>query len=244
MQVPVATLQPSIVGAMLSIPSGVMREKQAAPPESGNLALSDLSLAVLRQGWSEVHFSAQSSRFAFYRDGGLALSVQTRTSFTARHQEVMLEIRLPASLLGEGITLKSPLTIEIEAWDEHLRLQTFRQVSQVKPTRRVEEILFDILKAIQEALGGKNPKSLRLYFDEEALRILSADEKLRKLIQELLHLIQIIQALRHKELSEETLIAYISGKGKPYWQINEEQSVEIEETRVSLRLIFQPSESA
>lgn len=244
MEVPVSTFQTQPIGELTWMPFEITRGKQDAAHFGRHLELSEISQAVLWQGWSEVHFSAQSSRFAYRRDGSLALAVHTSTSFSARRQEFSVEVHLPASVLGEGVTLKAPLVIESHAWDEHLHLRTVRQATRIRPTRRVEEILSDILKAVQEAFQGKEAKSLRLVFDEEAIRILSTDEKLRKLVEELLSLIQIIQALRQKETRGETQIVYISGKGKPYWQVNEEQTVEIEETRVSLRFVFQPSESA
>ncbi|MCX8063081.1 MAG: hypothetical protein N3D16_10920 [Anaerolineales bacterium] len=205
--------------------------------------LSELGRLVLKQGWSEAQFTAQSTKLVFRRDGSLALSVQTHTSFSFRRQEITLEVYLPASILGEGFTMQSPLVIEIEAWDEHLHLQFSRQITLIRPTRRVEEILFDILNAVQEAFGRRDIKSLRLFFDEEALKIIAADEKLRKLVGELLSLIQMIQALRQKEPLGDTLTVSISGKGRPYWQVNDERSVEIEETTISLRFVFQPGDS-
>lgn len=244
MQVQVSTLQSLQMEAWLSTSLGIANERQASPEAKNQLALSDLSQIILRQGWSEVQFSAQSSRLVLRRDGSLALAVETHTSLTARRQQTLLEIHLPASLLGEGLELKAPLTLEVQAWDERMRVQTLRQVSLIKPTRRVEEILGDILSAIQEAFGQKDAKALRLVFDEEALKILSADEKLRKLVQELLSLVQVIQALRQQGQPAETWLVNISGKGKPYWQITEEEAVQSEENRLTLRLIFEPSEPA
>ncbi len=244
MQVQVSTLHFSQAGALLSASWGAAGEKQASPQAGAPLALSEVSQLTLRQGWSEVQFSAQSSRLAFRRDGSLALVVQTSSSFTARSQETLLEVHLPASLLGEGVELKEPLVLEFEAWDEALHIQASRQISLVRPTRRVEEILSDILEAVQEAFRGKEAKSLRLFFDEEALKILSADEKLRRLIQELLSLVQLIQALRQEEQPDETLWITISGKGKPYLQVSEEKTVESEASRLRVRLIFQPAETA
>ncbi len=212
--------------------------------DAGGRSLSALSHVALKQGWSEVQFSAESSKFAYRRDGSLALSVHTRTSLIAHLEEVSIEIKLPASLLGEGIKLDSPLTIELQAWDQHLSVQTSKSASFIRPTRRVEEILTDILQAVREAFGHKGVKSLTLLFDEEALRILSADEKLRKAIQDILALVQMINALRQDDQEAEALVAHISGKGKPYWQVTQDHSILAEEKRVTVKLIFEAESSA
>jgi len=239
MQVQVSTFQSQAVGAWFAAPSALSGVSGASLAASSRHALSEVSRVLLRQGWSEAHFSAQSSRLAFRRDGSLALLVQTSFSFTARQQETLIEIRLPAAVLGEEMELKAPLILEFEAWDERLHIRASCRVSRVRPTRRVEDILFDILKAVQEAFRGKEAKSLRLFFDEEAVKILAADEKLRKLVQELLSLVQIIQTLRRGEREEEPLWVTISGKGKPYRTVSEAVAVQSEATRLRLRLIVQ-----
>ena len=53
-------------------------------------------------------------------------------------------------------------------------------------------------------------------------------------------MIEIINALRQQGQESEVLTASISGKGKPYWQVSEEESVAIEGRRISVRLVFEP----
>ena len=204
-------------------------------------------LAQISTAYGLTNLSVQGSKtqYGFYKDGSLGLQANTTYQYSLQQNFSNLELTFSADLFKEGTfaenTFKNgPLSFEMDAWDQTIQAETSTKIRVVQPIRKVEDILKDITTGVREILSQRGDKNLRLVLDGEAIQALLSDEKIKGLMNELAGLICVINGLSLYGGPRQDYTLLVSGKGKPYLDIQQDQQIHVTSNRLHFKVTVTP----
>ena len=209
---------------------------------------SSLAALSARTGWTEVSTSSDRTSFIYRSDGSLALQAQTSFDLSMRSQDTQIELTLSADNFKAGLFSpdafkNGPIQLEIKYWNDSQQIETHTNIQQVKTLRSVQDILQDIGSALGDVLNRDGDKNVSLQFDEEAIRTLFADPKVKDFIKELTALICMLNSLSTHGGPRDFYTIRISGKGKPYLDERQSTSVQAVSDHIDIKLTILPPQS-
>jgi hypothetical protein len=211
------------------------------------LPVQQSSLAALsaRTGWTEVSENSNSTLFSYRSDGSLSLQAETSLNFSSRSQETQIELTLSAdnfkaNLFGPEAFKNGPIQFEFKYWNDTQQIETHTTIQQVNPLRSVGDILQDIGTVLNDILKSDSDKNVHLELDQEAIRALFSDPKVKGLMKELTALICMLNSLATHGGPRDSYTIQVSGKGKPYLDVRQSTSIQAESDHFDLKLIIVP----
>jgi len=181
-------------------------------------------------------------------DGSLLLRAASHLDVHLKQERVAVELTFSAEALGltradfaesRGAPLQMSLSIR-QSW---LAGEARSSSRLIRPTRKAEEILRDLSRALADVLRQRGNKNISLILDEEAVRSLLGDAKVAKLFGELLGLIGVLNSMKLEAGPREDYRISVSGKGKPYLESETSVSLEGEDLAVELKLTILPPQA-
>jgi len=142
---------------------------------------------------------------------------------------------LPADWFKDG-----PLQLSLDYQFDTAEVDHQIQAQTVRTGRKVEDILSDLTKALSDVLRRKGDKNVQVLFDEEAVQTLYSDPKTARLMKEIAGLLCVVNSMALEGGLRDRYTIEISGKGKPYLDVQEQTQVEAESTRLRLNLVILP----
>ncbi|MFZ5808918.1 MAG: hypothetical protein ACOY16_06530 [Chloroflexota bacterium] len=220
-------------------------QKQAEPYNFDQDTLSPLAQFSLAYQLQELSFEAGYSQFTYQRpDGKAALQLSSRIQVTTKVEAVEIGLSFSAEALGLtaedfAITSGQPIRLEFNVRQTQIQALYQSQTRHVKKLRSAEEILNDFIEALRQIGREQGGKIIRLVFDEEAIKALSTDKRVRELISELVLMMNVLNSLKKKEETQAYTI-YLSGKGKPILEFKESLDVDIQALEIHFELVIYP----
>ncbi len=234
-------------GSLLRLPGGQPRPQAAKPStslaESGTAeARSGLAAFAMSYSLTELTYSAQETQFAFRKDQSLALRAQSSTDLHLKQEHYRFELTFSAEQLGltaaNFANPGQPITMQFTYQQSQMQIEHTLSANLVKTTRSPEEVITDIAKMLSKVLRDPGNKSVRYELDEEARQaLLGADPKLWEELVAIMAMINLQK--RQGEASKDYVIA-VSGKGKPYLDLQEKTKVEGAQTNIQIQIKILP----
>ncbi|MDR3572458.1 MAG: hypothetical protein P4L50_01235 [Anaerolineaceae bacterium] len=242
-----------------NLPSNTTSAIVSDPACSEALAIADMPTAIVEQsslaalsaksGWSEVSANADGTVFSYRSDGSLALQAETSVNLSMRSQDTQIELTLSAdnfkpNSFSPDAFKNGPIQLEIKYWNDTQQIETTTHIQQVNTLRSVGDILQDINSALNDVLNRDGDKNVYLELDEEAVRTLLSDPKVKGLMKELTGMICVLNSLSLKGGPRDSYTIKVSGKGKPYLNINQTTAIQAESDHIDVKLTILPPKSA
>mgnify|MGYP000897532127 FL=1 len=212
--------------------------------------LSSVAAFCLEAGFTEVSFEGSKTVLAYRSDSSLKMSAKLNMSVSLSQTKLEMDLTIPAEAFGEDYFKpqdfsKGPIIFSFSYAVNSVQIEKRIKSSEVKPLRKVEEVLQDIQSALGEVLRQKGNKTVALVLDEEAIKVLFSDPKVQKLMGELAALIGMANSLSVAKGGQRDLYAIqVSGKGKPYLDYQQDVSVHSDSQQIGLRLVITPPQEA
>ena len=208
-------------------------------------ALSGLVSFAMSYQLGELNFSDNSTTFAYRnQDNSLALRATSQTNVQLRSEQITFDATFTAESLG--LTAKDfkdptqPLTLKLSYTTSEIEINQKISVNKVNTLRKPEEIVTDLAKALREVFKDQGNKSVLLDLDMEALQVmLGGDRKTSELFTELVMLVAAIN-LQRKQGESNDYVIKISGKGKPYLNVDEKTDVKGKQMTVDVNITILP----
>jgi hypothetical protein len=218
--------------------------KPISPPKNSPLTL--LARVARQHEFSEVAISQDSTRLALRaEDGSLLMRATYHTDVHLKQERVVMELTFAGETLGLtrvdfAQNGGGPIQLSLSLRQSWLAGEVGTSSQLVRPTRKAEEILRDLSKALVDVLRQRGNKNISVALDEEAVRSLLGDAKVAKLFGELLGLIRVISAMKLEAGPRDDYLISISGQGKPYLESESSLRLEGEDLQVELHLTILP----
>ncbi len=225
--------------------SATQRKIGGAGAVGSGVDLSSLAAFSASLKLSELSVQENRSAFAVRRDGSLAMQVHSSLDVTQRQQTVDLELTMRADELGADLAQRiqfngKPIQLAFSYTNSQTETTSLLQMREVQTLRKPEDILGDISQAIREALRGDGDKSIRLTLDADAIKTLLSNQKVASTLNEVIGLILLVNSLTLHGGKRDVHDIQISGKGKPYLDVQEKTSVQVESLQVNVKLNILP----
>ncbi len=106
--------------------------------------------------------------------------------------------------------------------------------------RKPEEILMQLANSLGNVLSKRGSKNIALALDEEAMQVLFSDPKIKEIFGAVYALLEMINSMRQNDGHRDQYLIMLSGKGKPYQDIQEKTKVEGLTTTFQLKMTIMP----
>lgn len=228
--------------------AGASPQAGSAPVSKPGSQLSSLTMLAAAHNFSELSVQDQTVTAVYRRDGSLAMQAASSFNLNVRSQEVALDlvisadaldVALPADLFKNG-----PVQFSLDYQFQTADIAHQIQARTVRPTRKVEDILLDLTKALSKVLSRKGDKNVQVLFDDEAVKVLFSDPETSKLMKELAGLLSMVNTMVLEGGKRDRYTIEISGKGNPYLDVQEQTQVDAETMQLRLNMVILPPAEA
>lgn len=178
-----------------------------------------------------LNYNHNETTLAYRKDNSLALRASTSINFKLQTEQFRFDITLTAESLGLDQSMfadpTKPLTIQLHYNQSTLNVSHKLSIKEVKTIRTPQEIIQDLVEGITEALRDPENKSIMYTLDEEAMAsLIQSDAKMAKLFTELVMIMNMVNLMKKQNEESHDYVIHLSGKGKPYMDIQEEMNGE------------------
>ncbi len=209
------------------------------------LQLSPLLQVAYQNKLSEFSYSSDETTIGYRsEDNSMALRAHSHTDFHSRQETISIEATFSAESLGltaeDFATIgNKPFEFSLSFQKSDLQIDYKASAKYVTPTRTTDELLRDLGKALTRAIG-KDGDNVQIKFDDEAIRTLMTDPEVAKVFQQILGLINLINMMKRQQNSGKKEDIEISGKGKPFIDVDEQTNIESSESTVNIKFTILP----
>jgi hypothetical protein len=202
---------------------GTSEEKSLA----GDTLLSGVTGLVFSLQLTDLSFSSTETSFAYRKDDSLAVQAYSQTNFKARTEEYRFDITLSAESLGLDKSAfansNKPMTIQLLYSQSELQISQKIAIKEIKTLRTPQEIIQDLVAALTDVLKDTGNKSVSYVLDSEAMQsLVQSDPKMARLFSELVMVMAMVNLMKKQNESSNDYTIFLSGKGKPYLDIQQE----------------------
>ncbi|MBI9050578.1 MAG: hypothetical protein JEZ00_14250 [Anaerolineaceae bacterium] len=240
-------------GFGLSIQSGGAGLPESAHPE--NNAASDLvqisaaSQSALTHQMQEVEFSGGWTDMRFDVDGDVIAKASYSINVSQRTESLQLSFTFTAESLG--YTKKDfagfggePIQIKMDFFQQSIDFVKEQNLTITQKNRTADEIIVDIVRSLREVFLQKGDETVRLHLDSEAFQTLIGNAQTSNMVDNIAALIGIINHMRLHGGPRNKYDIYVSGKGKPEINYQENVELKIEGSQISLSITILPTEDS
>ena len=215
---------------------------------SGGALLSGVSSFAFSMQLTELNISSTETSFAYRKDNSLAIQARSQLNFKARSEEYRFDITLTAESLGLDKSAfadpKKPMTIQLMYAQSELQISHKISIQEVKTLRTPQEILQDLAEALTEVFRDPGNKSVCYVLDFEAIQSLTqSDPKMAELFSELVMIMAMVNLMKRQGEASNDYTIFLSGKGKPYLDIQQEIDGEMINTTYQFNITVLPPEA-
>jgi hypothetical protein len=188
---------------------------------------SGVSAFAVSMHLSELNLSSNTTQFAYRSDNSLAVQARSQVNFTTKVEEYRFDITASAESLGltadDFVDPTKPMTIKLVYSQSQLDISQNITIQQVETLRKPEEIIRDLVSALTDVFKDPSNKSVSYVLDSEAMTALAqSDPKLGRLFGELVMIMATVNLMKRQGESSNDYTVFLSGKGKPYLDIQQE----------------------
>ena len=188
---------------------------------------SGVSSFAMAMHLSELNLSSTSTQFAYYSDNSLAMRASSQLNFKAKTEEFRFDITLSAESLGltkaDFADPTKPMSIQLTYTQSQLQLSRKISIQEVQTLRTPQDIFQDLVKGLREVFKDRGNKSVSYVLDSEAMQALAqSDPHLMAAFSQLIMVMAMINLMKKQGEDSNDYTIYVSGKGKPYLDIQEE----------------------
>lgn len=208
----------------LSVESKETSEIRTGDSTSGLTGVSSFAISMRL---SELSLSSNSTQFAYYSDNSVAVQARSQVNFTTKSEEYRFDLTMTAESLGltkdDFADPTKPMTIRLTYSQSELNISQKISIQQIETLRKPEEIIRDLVSALTEVFRDPSNKSVSYVLDSEAMTALAgSDPKLARLFGELVMIMATVNLMKRQGESSNDYTILLSGKGKPYLDIQQE----------------------
>lgn len=215
-----------------------------------NLQLSPLMQIAYQHKLSEFSYTSDETIIGYRsEDNSMALRAHSYTDYHSSQETISIEATFSAEALGltaEDFAAIGNKPIEFsfsfQKSDLNIKYEATSQV--ITPTRSADDLLKDLGKAIMKVMKDKGKDNYVITFDDEAIRTLMSDPEIAKVFQQILGLINLINMMKRQAADSKTKEIEISGKGKPYLDVDEKTTIDAKDTTVDIKFTILPPAAA
>ncbi len=225
---PTSVSSSSITGtAPLSNLSIESRESNEERTLDAGTAFSGVASFAMSMHLSELNLTSNTTQFAYRSDNSLAIQARSQVNFKARTEEFHFKITLSAESLGltkaDFSDPTQPMIIRLTYAQSQLQISQKVTIQEIQTLRKPEEIVQDLVKALTEVIKDPGNKTVSYLLDSEAITSLAqSDPKLARLFGELVMVMAMINLMKRQGEDRTDYTILLSGKGKPYFDIQQE----------------------
>jgi hypothetical protein len=204
---------------------------EARTVDSGN-GISGVSSFAMAMHLSELSMSSTSTQFAYRSDNSLAIHASSKVNLKARTENYRFDITLTAESLGltaaDFVDPEKPMSIKLVYSQSQMQISQKITIQEIKTLRKPEEILQDLVKALRDVFRDSGNKSVSYVLDSEAITALAqSDPKMAELFYHLVTIMAMINLMKKQNEGSNDYTIFLSGKGKPYLDIQMETEGEL-----------------
>jgi hypothetical protein len=214
---------------------------------SGGALLSGVASFAFSKQLTELNISSTETSFTYRKDNSLAIHARSQLNFKARSEEYRFDITLTAESLGLDRSAfadpKKPMTIQLQYAQSELQISHKLSIQEIKTLRTPQEILQDLSEALTEVFRDPGNKSVCYILDSEAIQsLIQSDPKMAELFSELVMVMAMVNLMKRQGEASNDYTIFLSGKGKPYLDIQEEIDGEMINTSYQFNITIIPPE--
>jgi len=225
------------------------KETSEERPMDTSAQLSGVSAFAVSMHLSELNLSSTSTQFAYRSDNSLAVQARSQVNFTAKTEEYRFDITASAESLGltaeDFVDPTKPMTIKLVYSQSQLNISQKITIQQVETLRKPEEIIRDLVSALTDVFKDSSNKSISYVLDSEAMTALAqSDPKLARLFGELVMIMAMVNLMKRQGEDSNDYTILLSGKGKPYLDIQQETEGSLISQTYELNITVEPPGSS
>ncbi|GAP20208.1 hypothetical protein [Leptolinea tardivitalis] len=226
----------------LSVESKETNEQRTLESSDGFSGVSSFAMAM---HLSELSLSSTTTQFTYRSDNSLAIQARSQTNLKTRTEEYRFDITLSAESMGltkeDFIDPTKPMTIKLMYSQSQLQISQKLTIQQVKTLRTPEEIMQDLVTALRDVFRDSGNKSVSYVLDSEAIEALAkSDPKIAELFYHLVTIMAMINLMKKQGEGSNDYTIYLSGKGKPYLDIQQETEGELTSQTYEFNITVEP----
>ncbi len=230
----------------LSVTSREVSEERTI--ETGT-QLSGVSSFAMAMQLSELSLSSTTTQFLYRSDNSLAVKARSQVNFQTRSEEYRFDITMSAESMGltsaDFVDPTQPMTIQLTYAQSQLQLSQKISIQEVETLRKPEEIIQDLVKALRDVFKDPGNKTVSYVLDSEAIQSLAqSDPKLARLFGELVMIMAMVNLMKQQGEERNDYTILLSGKGKPYLDIQQEIEGELVNQTYQFNITVEPPDIA
>jgi hypothetical protein len=207
--------------------------------------LSGVSAFAVSMHLSELNLSSNSTQFAYRSDNSLAVQAKSTFNFSTKTEEYRFDLTTSAESMGlteaDFADPTKPMTIKLVYSQSQLNISQKISIQQVETLRKPEEIIRDLVSALTDVFKDSSNKSVSYVLDSEAMTALAqSDPKLARLFGELVMIMATVNLMKKQGQASNDYTIFLSGKGKPYLDIQQETEGSLISQTYELNITVEP----
>lgn len=207
--------------------------------------ISGVSSFAMAMRLSELSLTSTTTQFQYRSDNSLAIKAHSNISFQARTEEFRFDVTMSAESLGltrvDFMDASKPMTIQLTYSQSQLQVSQKISIKEIQTLRKPEEIIQDLVKALTNVFKDPGNKTVSYVLDSEAIQSLTqSDPKLARLFGELVMIMAMINLMKRQGEERNDYTIFLSGKGKPYLDIQEEIDGELVSQTYQFNITVEP----
>lgn len=236
------SIQTSNPVSNLSVETREINEEKTL--EAGS-QISGVSSFAMAMRLSELSLTSTTTQFQYRSDNSLAIKAHSNISFQARTEEFRFDVTMSAESLGltrvDFMDASKPMTIQLTYSQSQLQVSQKISIKEIQTLRKPEEIIQDLVKALTNVFKDPGNKTVSYVLDSEAIQSLTqSDPKLARLFGELVMIMAMINLMKRQGEERNDYTIFLSGKGKPYLDIQEEIDGELVSQTYQFNITVEP----
>jgi len=236
------SIQTSNPVSNLSVETREINEEKTL--EAGS-QISGVSSFAMAMRLSELSLTSTTTQFQYRSDNSLAIKAHSNISFQARTEEFRFDVTMSAESLGltrvDFMDASKPMTIQLTYSQSQLQVSQKISIKEIQTLRKPEEIIQDLVKALTNVFKDPGNKTVSYVLDSEAIQSLTqSDPKLARLFGELVMIMAMVNLMKRQGEERNDYTIFLSGKGKPYLDIQEEIDGELVSQTYQFNITVEP----
>lgn len=234
-----STIQPSVIKTLF--PNEILSSAKSSPlpmvasnksDVTDKKNISGISSFALSMQLSEFNYTSSSTEMLYHSDdNSLALKANRSVNFNLKIEKFQFDITLSAESLGLDASMfknsSEPLTIRLQYTQSEMMLTSDVYIKKHKTLRTPQEIIQDLVKALTTAMQDPDKRTIIYTLDDEAVQsLVQSDPQMAKLFGELVMIMNAVNLMKDQSQGTRDYTIMLSGKGKPYTEVDEEVNVE------------------
>jgi len=227
--------------------SGITSNKKTYVSDKTDI--SGLSSFALSMQLAEINYANSSSEMIYRSDdNSLALKASKSVNINLKIEKFQFDITLSAESLGLNASMfansKEPMILKLQYSQTELFMSNDIQIKKQKTLRTPQEIIQDLVKGLTTAMQDPNKRTIIYTLDDEAIQsLVQSDPQMSKLFGELVMIMNAVNLMKDQSQGNRDYTIMLSGKGKPYTEVNEEVDIQGFDKEYSINITILPPQT-